>query len=192
MTTILHLSSSARTEGSVSRLLTKRLIDRFPSDSVVIERDLADGVPQLTDAHIGAVYTPPEQRTTEQQQLLSVGDEFIAELRNADVVVIGTPIYNFGPPAELKAWFDHVARSGETFEANEGGFTGLLEDRPTYVAFASGGVPVGSPVDFLTPWIRAALGLVGISSIEVVAAEGVFSDETAVEGAEKQVDSLVL
>ncbi len=192
MTTILHISSSARTEGSVSRQLTRRLIDRFPEGSTVIERDLAVGVPQLTDVHIAAGFTPAEDRTDEQNELLAVGAEFIDELRRADVVVIGAPIYNFGPPAELKAWVDHVSRSGVTFRVDDSGFHGLLGDRSTYVVYASGGVPAGSEADFVTPWIKTALGLLGIESVEVVAADALTVDDQALAVAEQKVDSLVL
>lgn len=192
MTTILNLNSSARTEGSASRQLARRLVDRFPEGSTVIERDLAAGVPQLTNEHIGAVFTPPADRTEEQKELLVTSDEFIAELRSVDVVIIGAPIYNFGPPAELKAWADHVARAGVTFRADETGYHGLLDDRPVYVMYASGAVPAGSDADFVTPWLTAALGLLGITSIEVVAANGTASGGEALAAAELEVDTLAI
>ena len=94
------------------------------------------------------------------------------DLLEADVIVIGSPIYNFGVPAALKAWVDMIARARLTFRYTDQGVEGLLADRKTYVVVPSGGVPVGSPVDFSTPYLRHALAFVGITDVEFIGAAG--------------------
>ena len=111
MLKILHIDSSARHDGSVSRELGTRLIERLGPDTDVKVRDLAAGVPLLSESTLDAMWTPEAERTPDQQAQLSVADAFIAELMDADVIVIGLPIYNFGPPAAMKAWADLVARA---------------------------------------------------------------------------------
>ena len=192
MTALLHINSSARYGTSASRQLTARLIERFDVDTVV-ERDLADGVEQYTDRTMGAVFAPRDLRTEEQHTLLAAGHELIDEMRNADVVVIGLPIYNFGPPATLKAWADQIARAGETFEYSETGPRGLLADRPVYVVVASGGVPIGSGMDFSSTWLTTFLNFLGIHDITVVPAGQLNVDpEHALDQARERVDTVEL
>ena len=111
---------------------------------------------------------------------------------HADVVVIGCPMYNFGPPAALKAWADLVARAGHTFEYGEQGPAGTVGDRPTYIVTASGGAPVGGPVDFASNWLTVFLGFLGITSVTTVAASAIMSDPDGVMGAaHAQVQELI-
>ena len=137
----------------------------------VTPRDLADGVPFVDAAWIAANFTADEDRSAEQHDVLAHSDRLVAELRDADVIVMGVPIYNFGIPAALKAWVDMIARARLTFRYTENGPEGLLQGKKAYVVIASGGVPVDSDVDFATPYLRHALRFVGITDIEIVAAD---------------------
>jgi FMN-dependent NADH-azoreductase len=128
----------------------------------VDRRDLSNGVSVVDEPWINANFTPDEERTS---------DALVAELQSADVIVIGSPIYNFSIPAALKAWIDKIARARLTFRYTENGPEGLLKDKKAYLVIASGGVPVDSPVDFATPYLRHALGFIGITDIEVIAAD---------------------
>ncbi len=190
MPTILHIDSSAQGERSITRKLTKRLVERFGPDATVITRDLSQGVPQLSSDVLGALHTPKEEQTADQKALIAPGAEFIDEIKQADTIVIGAPIYNFGPPAELKGWMDHLVRSGVSFNVTPEGYETLLEDTKTYIVYASGGVPIESDVDFLTPWLKMSLGFVGIKSIETIAANNVSADTEAVANAEAAIDAL--
>lgn len=193
MHTVLRIDSSARNADSVSRELTSRLIDRLPDDTVVRTRDLSHGVPLLSESTLLAMWTPHEHRTPEQNEALSIADEYITELMDADVVVIGLPIYNFGPPAALKAWADLVARAGTTFQYGEAGPIGLVADKPVYIIVASGGVPIGSPMDLSSTWLATYLGFLGMTDIQIVEAGQLNVDpDGALAVARQAVDDLDL
>lgn len=173
-TRILEVSASGRRSDSVSRMLSRDLIAALESrlgDVGVTRRDLADGIGLVDEAWIGANFTAEEERTAAQHNRLLESDALVAELTQADVIVIGTPIYNFGIPASLKAWVDMVARARLTFRYTENGPEGLLQGKKAYVVIASGGVPVDSPLDFATPYIRQALRFVGITDVEIIPAD---------------------
>ena len=190
--TVLHINSSARNAGSASRELSARLVERL-GDGEVIERDLADGLPQYTEATLQAVFTPHEHRTAEQLAELDVAGELIAELQAADTIVIGLPIYNFGPPATMKAWADLVAQAGVTFQYSEEGPRGLLADRPVYVVVASGGVPIGSGMDFSSTWLTQFLGFLGLRDVTVIPAGQLNVDpEYALAAARDRIDAIEL
>ena len=170
MTRILRIDSSARHEASVSRALTDRIVARLGGDAAV--RDLAETPPVLvTEEIVGAYFTPPEDRTEAQSAAVAPSDAVVAELQAADVIVIGMPVYNFGPPAALKGWADMAARVGVTFRYGPDGPKGLLEGKRAIVAVASGGTEVGSPIDYATPWLRHFLGFIGIKDVTVIAAD---------------------
>jgi FMN-dependent NADH-azoreductase len=138
-----------------------------------VERDLAAGpVPHLDGARVGAFFAKPEERSAEQKAVIAYSDALINELRRADVIVIGLPMYNFGVPSQLKAWFDHIARAGETFKYTEKGAVGLLTGKKAYVFAARGGVYAGTPNDWQTQFVRFFLGFIGITDVEFVYAEG--------------------
>lgn len=193
MTKILRIDSSARHAESVSRELVSRLIDRVPGDLTIVDRDLAHGVPLLSEATLAAMWTPEADRTDTQTSELAIADEYIAELMDADAVVIGLPIYNFGPPAAMKAWADLVARAGTTFRYTETGPEGLVADKPVYIVVASGGVPVGSPMDLASTWLTTFLGFLGLANVTVIAADQLNVDpQGAVSAARDQVDQVDL
>jgi FMN-dependent NADH-azoreductase len=166
---VLRIDSSVRTEGSISRDLTTRIIERLGADTVTT-RDLA-GLTLIDEAWVGANFTPADQRTEAQKETLALSDAMIAELQAADTLVIGLPIYNFGVPARLKAWIDLVARAGVTFRYTEAGPEGLLTGKRAIIAVASGGVPAGSPVDFASTYLKQVLSFIGITDVTVVAAD---------------------
>jgi len=187
---ILRIDASARREGSVSRDLTDQVIDRF-SGATVTTRDLAAGVPLIDEVWVGANFTPADARSDDQRQALALSDTLIAELNAADTIVIGLPIYNFGVPAALKAWVDLVARAGVTFTYTETGPKGALEGKRAILVMASGGVPAGSPVDYATTYMKHVLGFIGITDVEIVAAEALAVDaEAALKAAGDAISAL--
>jgi len=197
MTQILRIDSSARHSDSVSRELADRLIARLGAattgDIDVTIRDLSTGVPQLSESTLGAMWTPADDRTDDQNAELADADAAIAELFAADAIVIGLPIYNFGPPASLKAWADLVARAGTTFRYTADGPVGLVPNKPVYVVVASGGVPVGSPMDFSSTWITTFLGFLGLTDVTIIAAGQLNVDpDRALATARDHVDQVEL
>ncbi|MEM8615754.1 MAG: NAD(P)H-dependent oxidoreductase [Pseudomonadota bacterium] len=171
--TLLRLDSSARLEGSQSRALAKRLTKRLSSpDTRIIVRDLAaNPLPAVDAAWIEANFSPDDQRTPVQRAILSQSDALIEELEAADIIIIGVPIYNFGVPSGLKAWIDLVARARRTFRYTDAGPEGLLVGKRAILIVASGGTKADSEMDFATPYMRHALGFLGIHDVEVVAAD---------------------
>lgn len=171
---VLEISASARSEESVSRRLTRDIIAALEDregEIQLTQRDLAEGVAFVDERWIEANFTPEEKRNGRQRDVLALSDELIAELQEADLILIGSPIYNFGVPAALKAWVDMVARARVTFRYTENGPKGLLEGKRAIIVIASGGVPVDSAVDFATPYLRQALRFIGIDDVEVIAAD---------------------
>jgi FMN-dependent NADH-azoreductase len=139
----------------------------------VLVRDLGrHPIEHLTAERFTALATPAEQRTPAQQFVAAQSDELIAELRAADVLVIGLPMYNFGVPSTLKAYFDHVARAGVTFRYTETGPIGLLTGKKAYVVATRGGRHAGTPRDLQSAFVRQFLGFIGITDVEFVYAEG--------------------
>ena len=183
---ILRIDSSARRDGSETRALNDALISRIEAsaDTTVIHRDLAADAPGfVNEAWVGANFTDPDARSDTQSAELAASDALVAELEAADVIVIGAPIYNFNIPAVLKAWIDKVVRARVTFRYGENGPEGLLKDKKAYVMMASGGVPMGSAMDFASPYIRYILGFVGIHDVEFISAAEVKDDPRRLDAA---------
>lgn len=172
MTKVLKIDASGRTEGSVSRDMSDRIAKRMANGGKIVSRDLNDHLPFIDEDWIGANFTPADDRTEDQKEKLALSDSLIEELRAADTLVIGTPVYNFGIPATLKAWVDQIARAGVTFRYTENGPEGLLKGKKAVVAFASGGVPMGAAMDHVTPYLKTVLGFVGITEIEFLDTDG--------------------
>ncbi|MBV8031570.1 MAG: NAD(P)H-dependent oxidoreductase [Betaproteobacteria bacterium] len=171
---ILQINASLQGEdGQSTRLakaVTASLLAEHPRASVTV-RDLARSpVPHLDAARFGAFLAKtPDQA---QQAVLEFSNALVEELRRADIVVIGLPMYNFGVPSQLKAWIDHVARAGVTFRYTENGPVGLLTGKKAYVAAARGGLYAGTPADTQTTYVRDILRFIGIADVEFVYAEG--------------------
>ena len=179
MKTILHLNSSIYGEGGQSSRLAHAFVAQFPA-ARVITRDLGKNpLPHLDAERFGAFLAKPETRTPEQQQVLNESDELVAELKQADTLVLGLPMYNFGVPSQLKAYFDHIARAGVTFKYTEKGAVGLLTGKQAYVFAARGGLYQGTPRDTQTAYVRDFLAFLGITDVQFVYAEGLAISETS-------------
>jgi len=179
MQTILKVNASLFGEGGQSSRLASEFVQtlhnlaKFGPRASVINRDLASQpVPHLTAERFQALNTPVEQRTLEQQRVVTESDALIDELKRADVIVIGLPMYNFGVPSTLKAYFDHIARAGVTFRYTAEGPEGLLKGKKAYVFATRGGRYAGTPADLQTAYVRQFLGFIGIHDVEFVYAEG--------------------
>jgi FMN-dependent NADH-azoreductase len=177
MSNILHITASIRSEtDSISRSLGQSIVDALAAKTgaSVTTRDLAaNDLPYVSAERFAANLTPASERTPEQAGLAAIADTLIAELQAADTIVIAAPVYNFGPPASLKAWADLVARAGTTFRYTATGPEGLLTGKKAYLAIATGGTPVGSDVDFMSRWLTFFLGFLGITDVAIVAADGI-------------------
>lgn len=196
MTRILRIESSIRSaDQSVTRALGTRLAGSLATatGAEVVVRDLADSALPLIDSErFAAGLTAPAERSDRQHELARIGDELIAELADASHIVIGAPIYNFGAPATLKAWADLVARAGTTFSYTENGPVGLLTGKKAFIVVASGGTPVNGEVDLMTPWLVQFLRFIGITDVEIVAADGIMGidGEEKIRAAHRRVELL--
>jgi FMN-dependent NADH-azoreductase len=177
MTTLLQINASINNGNGESSRLAKQFVAAFhqkhPKATIVV-RDVAaaEPVPHLTAERFGAFITKPEVRSAAQQAVVTYSDTLINELKQADVVVLGLPMYNFGVPSQLKAYFDHIARIGETFEYTEKGPVGKLTGKKVYVFAARGGVYEGTPMDTQASYVRDFLRFLGMSDVEIIYAEG--------------------
>lgn len=173
--TVLAVTASVQQDVSISRELVTDLIEQLTRNGqvdTVIERDLSSNqVELLTASHVGAFYTPAEERSEEQKALLAQSDKYLDELKQADTLVIGTPMYNFSIPAVLKAWIDLICRVGESFRYTENGPEGLLNIEKAYIVVATGGAPIDSPVDFVVPYLKQVAKFIGVKEVEVIAAD---------------------
>jgi FMN-dependent NADH-azoreductase len=190
MTTLLHINSSVRNEGSISRQLTAEFIQKWhaahPGDKV-IERDLAASpIPHLNEETMGAFFTPADSRSPVQAEAVRLSDQLVSEVQQADVIVIGAPMYNFSVSSGLKAWIDHVARAGVTFKYTSEGPVGLLQNKKVYVVTSRGGVysqGAGKAMDFHETYLRGVLGFIGLTDITFIHTEGLARGEQAVQEA---------
>lgn len=176
MSRVLVIESSARQEGSVSRQLTQEFLARWkaahPAEEIVV-RDLASKpVPHLDIDLLGGWMKPAEQQSAAEKAALARSNELTEELLAADVLVLAAPMYNFGIPSTLKAWLDHVLRAGVTFKYTETGPQGLLDGKRAFVLTARGGIYAGTGLDHQEPYLRQALGFIGIRDVQFINAEG--------------------
>ncbi|MEM8976990.1 MAG: NAD(P)H-dependent oxidoreductase [Pseudomonadota bacterium] len=189
---ILRVDASGRYEDSQTRRLTDKLVAQLSSgdESHVVNRDVATGVEFVDAAWINANFTPEEERTEAQVQRLSGSDALVDELVHADVIIIGSPIYNFGVPAALKAWVDQIARARKTFRYTENGPVGLLEGKKAYFVMTSGGTAVGSEIDFATGYLKHIMGFIGIHDVTVFAADQLMRHgEQRIAAVEQEIDA---
>lgn len=180
MKTLLQLKTSLFSDQGASSQLANDFVRSWQhrhTDAKVVVRDLSrQPVPHLNAERLHAFATPAEQRTPEQQAIAGYSDALIDELRQADVVVLGLPMYNFGIPSSLQAYFDHVARAGVSFRYTAEGPVGLLGRKKVYVFATRGGRHVGKPSDGETAQVRAFLSLLGMNEVEFIYAEGLNLD----------------
>ncbi len=205
MKTYLQLNTSLHGADSQSSRLARQFVetlaraqdgtDGAAASARVIVRDLAgEPLPHLTAERFKALVTAPAQRTTGQARIAAESDELVAELAAADVLVIGLPMYNFGVPSTLKAYFDHVARAGVTFRYTPNGPEGLLRGKRAFVVATRGGKHAGTPSDLQSAYVRQFLGFIGITDVEFVYAEGLAMGEesrsAALDAAGKRIEQL--
>src|SRR5205809_3239078 len=187
MKTLLQIKSSIFSDGGQSSRLAERFVAAWRESNPhgrVIVRDLAlEPVPHLDAARFGAFLTKPGERNAAQQAVIEHSDALIDELRRAEVIVLGLPMYNFGLPSTLKAYFDHVARAGATFRYTEKGAVGLLTGKKVYVFTARGGLYAGTPRDTQTPYVRDILAFLGMADIAFIHGKGLASSEGSMEPA---------
>jgi FMN-dependent NADH-azoreductase len=177
MTTLLQINASINNDNSQSSRLADQFVaafrDSHPGAKIVTRHVAAsEPVPHLDAERFGALIAPPEVRSAAQHAVVAYSDTLINELQRADVIVLGLPMYNFGVPSQLKAYFDHIARAGVTFKYSDKGPVGLLTGKKAYVFAARGGLYAGTPLDTQTSYVRDFLRFVGISDVEFVYAEG--------------------
>lgn len=191
--TILRIDSSANLTSSVTRDLTDKIIATL-GDTNVATRDLATSpLPQITQTWTEARAVAAADRSPAQREALEQSDTLIQELKDADTLVIGVPVYNFSVPASLKAWIDLIARAGETFRYTENGPVGLLEGKRAILAVASGGTAVGSDIDYATGYMRHIMGFIGITDVTIIAADALAIDpDGTLAQAHNQIDGLAL
>jgi FMN-dependent NADH-azoreductase len=185
--TLLQINTSLfSNSGQSTRLADQFIAGRQAGDPEldVVVRDLArEPVPHLTAERFQAFLAKPEARTPAQDAIVAESDTLIDELKAADIIVIGLPMYNFGVPSQLKSYFDHIARAGVTFRYTDKGPVGLLAGKKAYVFATRGGLYAGTPRDVETSYVRQFLEFVGITDVEFVYAEGLAISETSKQAA---------
>jgi FMN-dependent NADH-azoreductase len=193
--TLLTISASSNPLASTSRKLSQQIeqiLSEKHEDINLIQRDVSQDLPLINAEWIGAAYTPAADRNERQQQLLALSDELISELKSVDEIIIATPMYNFSVPVGLKAWIDLIARAGETFHYTAEGPQGLVENKPITLIISTGGVPIGSTMDFVTAYLKQVFGFIGITDVNVISAEGMnISPEDSLQKANDQIEQLL-
>ena len=177
MTTLLQINASINDDSGQSSQLANQFVAGFRTrnpDAKIVVRNVAaaDGVPHLDAERFAAFITRAEERSAAQHAVVAYSDALINELKEADVIVLGLPMYNFGVPSQLKAYFDHIARAGVTFAYTDKGPVGKLNGKKVYVFAARGGLYAGTLLDTQTAYVRDFLRFIGMTDVEFVYAEG--------------------
>jgi FMN-dependent NADH-azoreductase len=190
---IYQIDSSARKEGSSSRALAKRLLDKIkkPNDEIIY-RDLDDEMVFVSGLTESGMKIDKKDQTEHHKKMFDLSDTLVRELKESDIIIISAPIYNYGPPATLKAWSDLAARVGETFRFKPNGRReGLLKNKKAYLVITSGGTKLNSKEDFLTPWLIFILNFFGIKNVQTISADQMALDyEKSIKEAEKQIENI--
>tara|TARA_A100001015_G_scaffold316596_1_gene431315 strand:+ start:413 stop:994 length:582 start_codon:yes stop_codon:yes gene_type:complete len=190
---IYQIDSSARKQGSSSRALAKKLLEKIKKpDDEIIYRDLDDEMVFVSGLTESGMKIDKKDQTENHKKMFELSDKLVKELKESDVIIISAPIYNYGPPATLKAWSDLAARVGETFRFKENGRReGLLKNKRAYLVITSGGTKLNSKEDFLTPWLKFILNFFGIEKIDIISADQMSLDyEKSIKDAEKQIENI--
>ena len=196
--TLLQINASLFSTGGQSSQLADQFVAAWRAShpgAEVIVRDLASQpLPHLDAERFLSFIAAPAERTARQQALVAESDALIEELKRAQTIVLGVPMYNFGVPSTLKSYFDHVARAGVTFRYTASGPEGLLSDKKAYVFAARGGRYAGTPRDSQTTYVRDFLAFIGITDVEFVYAEGLNlgepSKQEALADAHQRIEQL--
>ena len=190
---IYQIDSSARKDGSTSRALAKKLLDRIKKpDDEIIYRDLNDEMVFVSGLTESGMKIDEKDQNEHHKKMFELSDKLVKELKESDIVIISTPIYNYGPPATLKAWSDLAARVGETFKFKPNGRReGLLKNKKAYLVITSGGTKLNSKEDFLTPWLKFILNFFGIEKVEIISADQMaLNYEKSIKDAESQINNV--
>ena len=196
---VLRIISSPRGETSLTIKLGNAIVEKIKlkyPDSIVKERNLMKNpFPHLDELLINSFFTPTEKLSNEQVEALKYSDEAIAELQEADIVVIDTPMYNFTITSTLKAYLDHIVRRGVTFQSNDNVTEGFLKNKKVYLAFSSAGVYTEGALqswDFVVPLMRAVLSWMGMDDVTVVRIEGIRYKGIKETAFEKGIESIII
>jgi len=201
MKTLLQLNTSLFASGGQSSQLADKFVATWKANNAdnsnarTIVRDLASNpLPHLDAERFLAFIAQPAERTVRQQELAAEADALIDEIKSADIIVLGLPMYNFGAPSTLKAYFDRIARAGVTFRYTANGPEGLLTGKKAYIFATRGGLYAGTPLDSQTTYVRDFLGFLGISDVEFIYAEGLNmgepSKQAALASAQERLEEL--
>jgi len=188
-----QIDSSARKDGSTSRALAKKLLDKIKKpDDEVIYRDLDDEMVFVSGLTESGMKIEEKDRNEHHKKMFELSDKLVSELKESDIIIISAPIYNYGPPATLKAWADLAARVDETFRFKpDGRREGLLSNKRAFLVITSGGTKLNSNEDFLTPWLKFILNFFGIQKVDVVSADQMALDyEKSIKDAEDQIKKI--
>ena len=192
---IYQIDSSARKEGSTSRALAKKLLEKIkkPNDEVIY-RDLNDEMVFVTGLTESGMNIDQKDQNENHKKMFELSDQLVKELKESDIIIISAPIYNYGPPATLKAWSDLAARIGETFRFKPNGRReGLLKNKQAYLVITSGGTKLNSSEDFLTPWLKFILNFFGIEKVDIISADQMALDyDKSIREAENQIKNLFI
>lgn len=199
MKKILHIISSPRGDASISTQLGYAIVEKVkqanPGSTVNEVNLVKKQFPHLEEAQLVSFFTPADNRTAEHLEAIKNSDNAISDIMEADIIVIDTPLYNFGIPSGLKAWVDHIARAGVTFSYDANGPKGLVEGKKVYIALASGGIYSDGPMqnyDFVAPYLKSVLGFLGMSDLTVFRAEGTSYPDLKDQALQKAIDSVTL
>ena len=194
--TILHIDTSASLETSNSRAISdyivEKVIESGVSSGTIIRRDLAKQLlPQISAEDLIDLHSSSESDRESLKQHFELSENLITELKSSDTLVMGVPMYNFGVPVVLKQWIDYIARAGQTFKYTDKGPVGLSGVKQAFVVIASGGTPVASTMDHLSPYLKAILGFIGVETVHIIDAAGSKgATEKVITEAKAQVDEI--
>jgi len=198
MKKLLRIDCSARITGSHSRELADYFEKKWReanTNGIVVRRDLSkQQLPHIQNDTIKGFYTPAEQMTPESKKATALSDELIAELKSADEILISSPLYNLNIPSNLKAYLDQVVRIGHTFNINEKGYYGLLENKTTYLITTKGGVYKDTPMeeyDFQKPYLQAILAHMGLKEQKTYALEGTTVNTQTLADRKTEIQNLI-
>jgi len=199
MKKILHIISSPRGAASFSIKLGNAIIEKlqaaYPGSTVKESNLVNKHFPHLEEAHLTSFFTPPESRTPENIAAAEHSDEAIREILDADIIVIGAPMYNFTIHSTLKAWFDHIVRAGVTFKYDEHGAEGLIKGKKVYIAETTGGIYSEGPMqpyDYAAPYLKTILGHIGMTDVTIFRIEGTAIPGIQDAALEKGINSIIL
>jgi len=188
MTTLLKIDVSSRGSLSISRTLGEQFVldwRKNHPEGTVVPRDLAATALPFVDLNwILGAFTAEESQSAEAKAAIAVSDRLVAELKSCDQILLTTPMYNFGVPSILKAWIDHVVRSGKTFSAHaDGSYSGLLGGKKATVIVSSAGkYEKGTPTEgfnFVSPYLKYIFGMMGITDITFIEAGATYTVDRA-------------